>query len=81
MEPSAVTDRARGPSLSTFEVTLTIGKETRHVTGPAAQIIASVAMVEAGINATPVGKAVIHFAEGHAVLELRHSSQPIRFEL
>jgi len=29
----------------------------------------------------PVGKAVIHFAEGQALLELRCSFQPLRFDL
>lgn len=38
-------------------------------------------MHEEAINATPVGKAVIHFAEGQAQLELRHSFPPIRFDL
>jgi len=31
--------------------------------------------------ADEVGKAVIHFAEGQALLELRCSFQPIRFDL
>ncbi len=69
------------PSLSTFEVTLTIRGETRVIKGRAAEIIASVAMVEEAINATPVGKAVIHFAEGQAQLELRCSFAPLRFDL
>ena len=72
--------RAR-PSLSTFEVTLTIGTETRRITGRAAEILASVGLHAEAINATPVGKAVIHFAEGQAQLELRHSFPPIRFEV
>lgn len=73
-------ERAR-PSLSIFAVTLTIGEETRVISGRAAEIIAAVAMVEAAINTTPVGKAVIHFAEGQANLELRCSFPPIRFDL
>jgi hypothetical protein len=76
-----VTDRASRPSQSTFEVTLTIGKETQVIRGRAAEIIASVAIIAPGINATPVGKAVIHFAEGQAQLELRCSFPPIRFDL
>ncbi len=73
--------RAPRPTLSTFEVTLTIGGETQVITGRAAEIIASVATVAPAINAMPVGKAVIHFAEGQALLELRCSFQPLRFDL
>ncbi len=76
-----MTDRASRPSLSTFEVTLTIGGETQTITGRAAELIASVAVHEAAINSTPVGKAVIHFAEGRAQLELRHGFPPLRFDL
>jgi len=76
-----VTDRAPRPSLSTFEVTLTIGGETQVITGRAAEIIAAVATVAPAINATPVGKAVIHFAEGQAQLELRCSFPPLHFDL
>lgn len=74
-------DRAARPSLSTFEVTLTIRGETRVIAGRTAELLASVALHEEAINATPVGKAVIHFAEGQAQLELRCSFQPIRFDL
>lgn len=74
-------DRAPRPSLSTFEVTLTIGKETRVISGRTAELLASVALHEAAINTTPVGKAVIHFAEGQAQLELRCSFPPMRFDL
>ena len=76
-----MTDRAARPNLATFEVTLTIGGETQVITGRAAEIIASVATVAPAVNATPVGKAVIHFAEGRAQLELRHSFPPLRFDL
>jgi hypothetical protein len=69
------------PSLSTFVVMLTIGDETRVVTGRAAELLASVALHAEAVNATPVGKAVIHFAEGTARLELRQSFPPLRFEL
>ena len=78
---AAVKQRAPRPSLATFQVTITIGTETRILTGRAAEIIASVALHEAAINATPVGKAVIDFAEGQAQLELRHSFPPLRFGL
>ena len=50
----------------TFEVTLTIGKETQVIMGRAAEIIASVPSVVSAVNAPPVGKAVIHFAEAQA---------------
>jgi hypothetical protein len=50
------------------------------ITGRAAEIMASLAMVEAAINSTPVGKAVIHFPVGQAHLELRHSFPPVRFD-
>ena len=73
--------RAPRPSQSTFKVTLTISDETRIISGRAAEILASVALHETAINATPVGKAVIHFAEGQAQLELRHSFPPLRFDL
>lgn len=73
--------RAQRPSLSTFEVTVTIGRETQVITGRAAEIIASVATIAPAINVTPVGKAVINFAEGQAILELRCSFPPIRFDL
>ena len=69
------------PSLSMFEVTLTIGEETQVITGRAAEIIASVATIGSAINATPVGKAVIHFAEGQAIPELRCSFPAMRFDL
>lgn len=73
--------RAPRPSLSTFEVTLTIRGKPRTITGRTAELLASVALHEEAINATPVGKAVIHFAEGQAQLELRCSFAPIRFDL
>ena len=44
-------------------------------------MIASVAAIAPAINATPVGKAVIHFAEGQAQLELRCSFPAMRFDL
>ncbi len=56
-----------------------IGGETQTITGRAAEIIASVALHQAAINATAVGKAVINVAEGQAQLELRHSFPPLRF--
>ena len=56
----------RRPSLSTFEVTLTNRKETQVIMGRAAEIIASVPSVVSAVNAPPVGKAVIHFAEAQA---------------
>ena len=49
--------------------------------GRAAEIIAAIALHEAAINATPVGKAVIHFAEAQAQLELRCSFPAMRFDL
>jgi hypothetical protein len=49
--------------------------------GRAAELLASVALHAVAINATPVGKAVIHFAEGQAHLELRYSFPPLRFDL
>ena len=76
-----MTDRAPRPSLSTFQVTLTISGETQTITGRAAEIIASVATIAPAVNATPVGKAVISFAEGQALVELRHSFPPLRFDL
>lgn len=76
-----MSNRTSRPSLSTFEVTLTIGKETQVITGRAAEIIASVATIAPAVNATPIGKAVIHFAEAQAKLELRCSFAPIQFDL
>jgi len=76
-----VKPRSPRPSQSTFQVTLTIGDETRIITGRAAELVASVALHEDVINATPVGKAVIHFAQGQAQLELRCSFPPLRFQL
>lgn len=58
-----------------------IGTETRIVTGRAAEILASVALQQEAINATPVGKAIIHFAEGQVRLELRRSFPAIRLEV
>ena len=63
------------PSRSTFEVTLTVGKETQCIKGRAAELLAALALHHAAINATPVGKAVIHFAEGQVRVELRAASR------
>jgi len=49
--------------------------------GRAAEIIASVPSVASAVNATPVGKAVINFAEGQAIPELRCSFPAMRFDL
>jgi len=49
--------------------------------GRAAEIIASVPSVVSAVNAPPVGKAVIHFAEAQAEVELRCSFPPLRFDL
>lgn len=76
-----MSDEAARPSLSTFEVTLTIGEETQRITGRAAQILASVALHAEAVNGMRVGKAIIAFAEVQARLELRHSFPPIRFDL
>ncbi len=70
----------RRPSVSTFEVTFTNRQGDQVIMGPAAEIIASVASVAPAINATPVGKADIHL-EGQALLELRCSFPPMRFDL
>ena len=76
-----MSDGPARPSLSIFQVTLTVGDQTQTINGRAAEIIAAVATIAPAINSTPVGKAVIHFAEGQAQLELRCSFPPMRFDI
>ncbi len=69
------------PLQTALIATVSVQGETCTVTGRAAELVTLVVLHAALINGTPIGKAVINFAEGQARLELRRSFPPLRFEI
>ena len=66
------------PKLESLTAKVTIGPETREVSGRTAQLIALLVLHEKRVNETAVGKLVAHFGEGQAKLELREGLPSLR---
>ena len=57
--------------MTSLTATVTIGPETREVSGRTAQLIALLVLHEKRVNEPAFGKLVAHFGEAQAKLELR----------